>query len=255
MHVEVDRNAEGCAISVRWTWDRAHLRTALARDGAYLLRSDQTDWTPERLWTTYIQLTRAEEAFRAMKAHLLLRPMWHHLAHRVAAHAFVCVLAYALWKALDHRLGQAGLMTRIRKRDEQSGLACPEDRRMSPAVALRLLHDVPMGDILLETTEGRTLRLRRVARPNAEQAELLAGLGLTLPERICADQDVTPLEGPGGGWSVAVREGPGTERSVLPRESRSEDQDAASREDWSADRGATSTSSSRPMDSDPPAAP
>jgi hypothetical protein len=58
------------------------------------------------------------------------------------------------------------------------------------AAALRLLHDVLIGDILLKTTDGRTLRLRRVARPNAEQAELLASLKLMLPERICADREM-----------------------------------------------------------------
>ena len=65
---------------------------------------------------------------------------------------------------------------------------------MSPAVALKLLHDVPIGDILLETVEGCKLRLRRVARPNPEQAEIIAALGLSLPERICADRDVTPKD-------------------------------------------------------------
>ncbi len=65
---------------------------------------------------------------------------------------------------------------------------------MSPAIALKLLHDVQIGDILLETVAGRKLRLRRVARPNPEQAEIIAALGLSLPERICADRDVTPSE-------------------------------------------------------------
>jgi transposase len=191
IQVEVERDADGRALGVRWTYRRERLRAALARDGAYLLLSDRADWTAEQLWTTYMQLVRAEDAFRAMKSHLLLRPMWHHLAPRVQAHVFICVLAYVLWKALDHLLRQAGLMTRIRKPDERRKRASPQDRPMSPAAALRILHDVPIGDILLKTTDDRTLRLRRVARPNAEQAELLAGLKLTLPERICADQDVT----------------------------------------------------------------
>ncbi len=65
---------------------------------------------------------------------------------------------------------------------------------MSPAVALKMLHDVQIGDIMLETIDGRKLRLRRVARPNAEQTEIIAALGLTLPEQICADRDVTPQE-------------------------------------------------------------
>ena len=126
-----------------------------------------------------------------MKAHLLLRPMWHHRADRIEAHIFICVLAYLLWKALDHLLRCAGLLTRIRKRDSRWGSASPKDRPMSPAAALRLLYDVQIGDILLTTVQGRQLRLRRVARPNPEQAELLDGLELALPERICADQDLT----------------------------------------------------------------
>ena len=95
-----------------------------------------------------------------------------------------------------------GMMTHIRKPDPRRPNASPKDRPMSPAAALRLLHDLPIGDILLTTVEGRTLRLRRVARPNGEQAELLAALKLTLPERLCADRDVTdpsklglPIEG------------------------------------------------------------
>ena len=64
---------------------------------------------------------------------------------------------------------------------------------MSPAAALRLLHDVPIGDILLTTVDGRTLRLRRVARPNPTQNELLTALKLTLPERLCADREVADL--------------------------------------------------------------
>lgn len=189
--VEVPRDDGGRATRVTWRYDRIKLKSALARDGAYLLLSDQATWSPEQLWSTYMQLTRAEEAFRSMKSHLLLRPMWHQLSGRVQAHVFVCVLAYALWKALDHLLHHAGLMTPIHKPDSNRLNASPKDRPMSPAVALRLLHDVPIGDILLTTVDGRTLRLRRVARPNPEQAELLAGLKLKLPERICADRDVT----------------------------------------------------------------
>ncbi|MFH1107986.1 MAG: IS1634 family transposase, partial [Planctomycetota bacterium] len=189
--VEVSRDDRGSATRVTLRYDRMKLRAALGRDGAYLLLSDQTDWTAEQLWSTYMQLTRAEEAFRAMKSNLLLRPMWHQLSGRVQAHVFVCVLAYALWKALDHLLHRSGLMTRIHKPDPRRPNASPKDRPISPAAALRLLHDVPIGDILLTTVEGRTLRLRRVARPNAEQADLLAALKLTLPERLCADRDVT----------------------------------------------------------------
>jgi transposase len=192
--VEVHRDPQGRASSVSWRYDQAKLRAALARDGAYLLLSDKTEWSAPELWSTYIQLTRAEDAFRAMKSNLLLRPMWHQRAERITAHVFVCVLAYALWKALAHMLINAGLKTRVRKKESDDADGGPADRPMSPAMALKMMHDVQIGDILLETVEGRKLRLRRVARPSAEQAEIIAALGLTLPERICADRDMTPRE-------------------------------------------------------------
>lgn len=195
--VDVERRETGQAKAVSWHYEKEKLRATLARDGAYLLLSDRTDWTAEALWRTYVQLTRAEDAFRAMKSNLLLRPMWHQKSDRVKAHVFVCVLAYALWKALAHMLGNARLMTRIRKKDSEAPEADPQDRPMSPDMALKLLHDVQIGDILLETVEGRPLRLRRVARPNVEQAGIIRSLGLTLPERICADRDVTPDDSPG----------------------------------------------------------
>lgn len=192
--VQVQRDAQGRACGVSWQYEREKLRAALARDGAYLLLSDQTQWSAQELWSTYIQLTRAEEAFQAMKSNLLLRPMWHRYPQRITGHVFVCVLAYALWKALAHMLANAGLKTRVCKREAEDSPCDRPDRPMSPAVALKMLHDVQIGDILLETVEGRKLRLRRVARPNAEQAEIITALGLCLPERLCADRDVTPRE-------------------------------------------------------------
>ena len=50
-----------------------------------------------------------ERAFRVLKSDLLLRPIWHHYCGRTQAHVFVCVLAYALWKTLDHLAKRAGL--------------------------------------------------------------------------------------------------------------------------------------------------
>ena len=191
VQVSVQTDGKSTATGLSWNWQKPKLEGAMARDGAYLLLSNQKDWTAEQLWTTYIQLTRAEDAFRTMKSQEQLRPIWHQLGNRVKSHVFVCVLAYALWKALEQMLKRTGLMTRIRKPDER-GKAAPQDRPMSVAAALRLMHDIQIGDILLETVDGRTLRLRRVARPNAEQAELLAALKLELPEQLCEDTEIRP---------------------------------------------------------------
>ena len=169
---------------LKCTWDHAKYRQALATDGAYLLRSNQPGWTAAEFWETYIQLTIVERAFRVLKSELSLRPIWHHYSGRTRAHVFVCVLAYALWKALDHLAKQAGLMTEIRKPDLRRPRSSPKARPMTPRMILRELKKIQIGDILLSTSDGRQLALRRVARPGPNQARILAALKLALPERL-----------------------------------------------------------------------
>jgi transposase len=169
---------------LEWTWDQAKYRQALATDGAYLLRSNQPGWTAAEFWETYIQLTIVERAFRVLKSELFLRPIWHHYSGRTRAHVFVCVLAYALWKTLDHLAKRAGLMTEIRKPDLRRPRSSPKARRMTPQVILRELREIKIGDILMSTSDGRQLALRRVARPGPNQARILDALKLVLPERL-----------------------------------------------------------------------
>jgi hypothetical protein len=173
---------------VAWTWKTEAIRTALAQDGAYLLQSNYHGWSPEEFWETYMQLTVAEKAFRTLKSELLIRPMWHHYDGRVEAHVMVCVLAYALWKTLDHLAKQPGLQTLIHKPDPARPQATPRARPMTPEVILRELAKIQIGDILLDTCDGRQLSLRRVARPTAEQARILAALKLQIPERLTPDR-------------------------------------------------------------------
>ena len=98
--------------------------------------------------------------------------MWHQYRGRTAAYVLICVWAYALWKTLDHLAKQAGLQTLIHKPepDPRRRQASPQPRPMTPEVILRELSQVMIGDILMETTDGRQLALRRVARPGPEQS-------------------------------------------------------------------------------------
>jgi transposase len=184
----VDLNVSTQPVSLTYTWRVAKFKEALSRDGAYLLRSNQAGWSAQEFWETYIQLTVVERAFRVLKSHLLLRPIWHHYSGRTRAHVFVCVLAYALWKTLDHLAKRAGLQTLIHKPDPRRRNAAPKPRPMTPEVILRELARVQIGDILLETTTGQQLALRRVARPEGEAKRILEALGLQLPERLSADR-------------------------------------------------------------------
>ena len=62
--------------------------------------------------------------------------------------------------------------------------------------ALSLLSTLQSADIVLPTTDGREIRLRRITEPTAEQKSLLHQLGLSLPERLdsrpqCSADSVT----------------------------------------------------------------
>ena len=50
--------------------------------------------------------------------------------------------------------------------------------------ALTILSTLQSADIVLPTTDGREIRLRRITQPTPEQQALLQQLGLTLPERF-----------------------------------------------------------------------
>src|SRR2546430_15190938 len=54
---------------------------------------------------------------------------------------------------------------------------------LTPMQAPALLSKLHSGDIVLPTTDGREIRLRRVTEPTAEQKSLLDLLGSSLPDR------------------------------------------------------------------------
>ena len=141
-----------------------------AREGAYLLRTNLKDERTEELWEKYIQLTEAEAAFRALKSELAIRPIFHQKEHRVKAHILVAFLGYALWVTFKHLLKR-------------------KNSDLSPARALALLSTLHSADIILPTTDGREIRLRRITTPNPEQQLLLDQLGIILPERLSFDSE------------------------------------------------------------------
>jgi transposase len=148
---------------IRAQWEDFQRHT----EGAYVLRTNINDWSPDALWHTYVQLTEAEAAFRIQKSDLAIRPIWHQKQERVQAHIFVCFLAYVLWKTLELWQAQAGLGN-------------------SPRTILGELRQLHSADIVLPTAEptSREIRLRCVARPDQAHAILLRRLGLRLPERL-----------------------------------------------------------------------
>jgi transposase len=138
---------------------------AALSEGAYVLRSNITDWSDAQLWKAYIQLAQAEAAFRIQKDQLRVRPIWHQRADRVQAHILVCFLAFVLWKTLE--LWQ-----------QRSGLG------NSPRTVLEELARIQTQDVILPTATHGEIRLRCVTQPDPVQAALLDRLGLVLPKRM-----------------------------------------------------------------------
>ena len=171
--VQVGRNESGRVV-VTWSRKTSALESAKRREGCYLLRSNVSDWTAEDLWKAYMQLTEAEAAFRIQKDELRLRPVWHQTAERVQAHILVCFLAYVLRKTLEGWSQRAGL-----------GRSIP--------TLLEEFARIQSTDVVLPTSDGRTVRLRCVVRPDKAQTILLHHLGLELPQRLRIPKGVADL--------------------------------------------------------------
>ena len=176
-----DLDLRDTADGVRLVWqireDRRSWRES--REGAYLLRTNLKAETAEEMWSKYMQLTEAEASFRALKSELSIRPLFHQLEPRVKAHVMVAFLGYALWVTLKHLLKRRPAIVPT---PSLSGVDNAEP--MTPMKVIALLSTLQSADIVLPTTDGREIRLRRITEPTAEQKSLLRQLGINLPERL-----------------------------------------------------------------------
>jgi transposase len=169
--------AEGVRLFWQMKEDRKNWRES--REGAYLLRTNLKAETAEELWSKYMQLTEAEASFRALKSELSIRPLFHQLEPRVKAHVMVAFLGYALWVTLKHLLKRRPAIV---PKPSVSGVENAQP--MTPMKAIALLSTLQSADIVLPTTDGREIRLRRITEPTAEQKSLLHQLGISLPEHL-----------------------------------------------------------------------
>jgi len=172
----VVQDSEGLACALRISSRIEPGHKAHVRGGSYLLRTNCQETDPAILWRWYIQLIAAEAAFRTAKSDLGLRPVFHHLEERVDAHLLVCFLALALWRSLEQWMAAKGLGTCARK-------------------LIRSISEIKSMDVVLPVERGgqRTeLRLRVVAKPEKDTAQLLAHLGLQVPRQSKIIENVVP---------------------------------------------------------------
>jgi transposase len=166
-------------IRLRWSIKEDRKVWRGLREGAYMLRTNLQSGAAEELWSRYMQLTEAEASFRALKSELSIRPLFHQLEPRGKAHLMVAFLGYALWVTLKHLLKRRAPIV-----PQPSFSGVTNAQPLSTMKAFALLSTLHSADIVLPTTDGREIRLRRITEPTAEQKALLQQLGLTLPERF-----------------------------------------------------------------------
>lgn len=141
-------------------WKELTDKKAIAKklDGSYVLKTDRQDLTADEIWRTYILLTRVEDAFRDIKSPLMERPIFHHLQDRTQTHIFLCVLAYHLLAAIEHRFLQAGTHT--------SWWTIRQQLSTHQVITI----------VLPENEHGRILRIRKATTPEPEHRHIYATL-------------------------------------------------------------------------------
>ncbi len=176
---EISLRETGEGVRLFWQMREDRRRWHESREGAYLLRTNLQAETPEELWSKYMQLTEAEASFRALKSELSIRPLFHQKERRVKAHVMIAFLGYALWVTLKHLLQRRPALL-----PNPPAASVSNAQPFTPMQTLALLSKLHSGDIVLPTTDGREIRLRRVTETTAEQKSLLDLLGVSLPDRL-----------------------------------------------------------------------
>ena len=157
--IEYQTDASGTKLTAL-TWSKDILPGSQASDpGVYCLRSNETSWTPEQMWRTYVMLTDLEAVFRSLKSELGLRPIFHHKESRSDAHLLISVLAYQFVQIIRTRLADRGI-------------------HLSWASLRQILRVQRRTTSRFNTRGGRTLSVRKASQPEAELAQLYHALSL-----------------------------------------------------------------------------
>jgi transposase len=130
-----------------------------AHPGVYCLRSNQTQWDEQQLWSTYTMLTDLEAVFRSLKSELGMRPIYHQKTHRVEGHIFITLLAYNLVHQVRCKLKAQGI------HDSWDKIRTTMSTQVRVTTSMR-------GET------GKQVHIRKSCRPSADQQKLLRALGL-----------------------------------------------------------------------------
>ena len=161
--IEVAADEKG-EKAVAVTWTRKPVDGSMTtHPGVYCLRSNETDWSEEKLWRTYTTLTDLEAVFRSLKSELGLRPIYHRKPLRAEGHLFITVIAYQLVQVIRKRLAERG------------SRGC---RSAGWITLRRTLAGRQRVTATFKRADGRTLHVRKATRPEPRQRAILNALGI-----------------------------------------------------------------------------
>lgn len=160
--VSVVLDADGKAASLSYQPKPEAIENTEALYGAYVIETNKEGLSQEEIWHLYVTLTRVEEAFRALKSDLGLRPVYHQLARRTSAHLFISVLAYHLYGAIAYELSTKS-----------------DTRR--PSTILERLATHMRATVTLTAAERKVHHLRVSTTPDPDQRQIFDSLGISDP--------------------------------------------------------------------------
>jgi len=150
--------------------NEAAIERALELAGCYVVTSDvpKDKMSGQEVHDSYVGLQKVERDFRAMKTGLLeVRPVFVRKESRTRGHVFACMLALKISREMERRL-QAAFGTTD---SDPHTITLPD--ALASLSRLCLLH----YPIDADTT------VTRLPRPDVRQKEILAALGVALPEK------------------------------------------------------------------------
>lgn len=130
--------------------------------GCYVIDTSHQELDAEEIWHTYMTLVKVEDAFRDLKSDLGLRPIYHQLGRRTAAHLFISVLAYHLLSQIELTLIKHGDKRRWSTIRDELSTHC-------------------RSTMVLTNDKGIVYHLRHSGAPEANHKEIYRILGTVDP--------------------------------------------------------------------------
>jgi transposase len=102
--ITVEKDESARAVNINW-----RMKQLDDTSGYYVLRSNLTDKNEKEVFDIFTLLLDLEDAFRAMKSELGLRPVYHQSEYRCDGHLFITVIAYHVLHSIRLKLKRHGI--------------------------------------------------------------------------------------------------------------------------------------------------